>query len=148
MNALIVRIQVLAKSLLAKLTALLAILVVASQQLPTFPDAPAWIQRDLVSAIAMLTVAIAQVRKHTPVDDSQVGLLPPKGPGTPTIDATGAVHVPDTGSTTVHVILAVIAIVCGALILFVGIGAITMNGTAPWTVVGIGLIAAGLALVV
>lgn len=95
MNDLVTRIRVLVTSVIAALSALLAILVVISQQLENFPNVPDWITKLVGAAIAVIGVTILQVRRVTPVDDSQKGLLPPKGPATPTIDATGEVHRPD-----------------------------------------------------
>lgn len=81
--ALFKRIQVLANSAIAGLTAMLAILVALAQQLEGFAGVPEWVTRVLASVIAVLTVAVLQVRRVTPVDDSQKGLLPPKGPAVP-----------------------------------------------------------------
>lgn len=44
---------------------------------------PEWLTRTLASVIAVIAVVILQVRRVTPVSDSDKGLLPPKGPAVP-----------------------------------------------------------------
>lgn len=51
----------------------------------------------------------------------------------------------DKGDITAHIVLCVIGIVCGALLVLVGVGAITITGDAVWTIAGIGIVSASLA---
>lgn len=72
----------------------------------------------------------------------------PVYPGTGTVlpaQPLGGEQPLNRGQITVHVLLAVVAVVCGVLLLLVGLGAITMNGDAPLTIAGIGIATAGLA---
>jgi len=72
---------------------------------------------------------------------------PPTYAGTATKVVPAADNV-DRGDVTLHILLAVVAVVCGVLLIFVGVGAITINGTAGWTIAGMGVTAAGLGLLV
>jgi hypothetical protein len=112
MNDLVARIKVVAKSVLAWLTVIAAVLAAVAQELKDVDGIPAPVVQWLVTAAGVLTIVVFQVRAHTPVDVSQQGLLPPKGPGTPTLDADGQVHDPDAG-------LALIELLVGGLILLV-----------------------------
>lgn len=60
----------------------------------------------------------------------------------------GAEQPLDRGYITAHIVLAVVAVVCGVLLLLVGLGVITMNGDAPLTIAGLGITTAGLACLV
>lgn len=149
MNALLERAKVLYGSVLARLSALLIVLIFISDHIGAFGDVPPGVTQTLTKVIAGLTIIVFQVRKHTPVSAAQTGLLPPQGPGTPTVDVeSGQVHLPDAGNAQLHILLGIVAIVCGVLIILVGIGAITMHGTAPFTIIGIGITAAGLTALV
>jgi len=83
---LLTRARVLATSALSWLTAISAVLVVLAQQLEGVAGVPEWLTRTLASAIAVIGVIILQVRRVTPVDDADKGLLPPKGPAVETVD--------------------------------------------------------------
>lgn len=80
LSDLFVRVRVLATSALSWLTAISATLVVLAQQLDGVAGVPEWATRAIASAIAVIAAITLQVRRVTPVDDSQKGLLPPKGP--------------------------------------------------------------------
>lgn len=149
MTALLERAKVLYGSVLARLSALLIILVFISDHIGAFGDVPPGVTQTLTKVIAGLTIIVFQVRKHTPVSPAQTGLLPPQGPGTPTVDVqSGEVHLPDAGNVQLHILLGIIAVVCGVLIILVGMGAIVFTGTAGWTIAGIGITAAGLAVLI
>lgn len=85
--ALIKRIQVLATSAIAWLTVAVAVLTAGAQALDGVAGVPPVVTQWLARAIAVLTVIILQVRRVTPVDDKDKGLLPPKGPAVPAGDA-------------------------------------------------------------
>lgn len=87
LSDLFVRVRVLATSALSWLTAISATLVVLAQQLDGVAGVPEWATRFLASAIAVIAAITLQVRRVTPVDDSQKGLLPPKGPAVEVIPA-------------------------------------------------------------
>jgi len=88
-NDLFTRARVLATSALSWLTATSAVLVVVAQQLDVVSvvgvDVPEWAPKVLASVIAVIGVIILQVRRVTPVDDADKGLLPPKGPAVETV---------------------------------------------------------------
>lgn len=52
---------------------------------------------------------------------------------------------PDQGDITVHIVLCVVGIVCGVLLVGVGIGAIAITGDSLWTIAGVGIVSASLA---
>lgn len=126
---------------------------------PAVPDS--YVQW-LVRVGGILTLIVATVRTHQKSDPGSVGLLTePKIPelvgqvlvmpngDTYDVQRRNRQDKPyDEGSVQVHILLGIIAVVCGVLIILVGIGAITMNGTAPWTIAGIGITAAGLTALV
>lgn len=118
MNDTVARIKTLLKSALAWLTIIAAILTGLAQQLKDVDGIPAPVVKWLVTAAAVLTIVVLQVRQHTPVDETQRGLLPPKGPATPTLDATGQVHDPDAGLSLVEVLVAAAIILFAAWVLF------------------------------
>lgn len=108
----ITRVKTIAKSVLAWLTIIAAIATGVAQQLKDVEGIPAPVLHWVVTIAAVLTIVVFQVRQHTPVDISQRGLLPPKGPATPSLDANAEVHVPNQG-------LALIEFLVGGAILIV-----------------------------
>lgn len=132
LSALIERVKVLASSALTWLTALLAVLVVLSQELGKFAGVPAGVTQVLASAIAVLTVAVFQVRRVTPVDATDKGLLPPKGPAVPAGDVAK-----DVGEVSIPTLLLVVAFVC--LVIFTLIAHGTFVSDEGFTWLGAGL---------
>lgn len=112
--AFVKRAQVLATSALSYLTTISAVLVVLAQQLDSIAGAPEWLTKLVAQAVIVVTAITLQVRRVTPVDDSQKGLLPPKGP------AVAVEDVPvDRGQIGLNTLFAVVA-----LVLFLVVGAI------------------------
>lgn len=107
---LITRVKVVLKSAITWLTIAAAVLTFVLQELKEVEGVPEWVTRYLASALGVITFIVLQVRAHTPVDDSQKGLLPPKGPGTPTLDAQGTVHDPDAGMSLVEGLIVVLVV--------------------------------------
>lgn len=132
--ALYKRAQVLATSALTWLTALLAVLIVLSQELGKFGDIPSSVTKIIASAIAVLTVAVFQVRRVTPVGDEDKGLLPPKGPAVPAGDVAN-----DVGEINLSTLLLVVAFVC--LVIFTLIAHGTFVSDEGFTWLGAGLAA-------
>ena len=131
--ALLKRAQVLATSALTYLTAISAVLVVLAQQLESVGGAPEWLTRAVASAAAVIAVAIAQVRRVTPVADVDKGLLPPKGP------AAEADPNRDVGEVGISLLLRIVALV---LFLIVGaIGATWITSAYVFAFLGFGLAA-------
>jgi hypothetical protein len=126
------RAQVLATSAIAWLTAILAILIAVANELGKFGDVPTWVTKGLASIIAVLTVAVFQVRRVTPVDDSDKGLLPPKGPAVPAGAAALDVQPADRGDITVGVLLRILAMVCFIIVIVIGAGWVTSAVIFAW----------------
>ncbi len=121
------RAQVLATSAIAWLSAISAILVVLAQQLEGVAGVPEWLTRTLASTIAVIGVIILQVRRVTPVDDSDKGLLPPKGPAVPAGAAALDVQPVDRGDITLSMLFLVIALVLFLIVGAIGAGWITSD---------------------
>ena len=126
------RAQVLATSAIAWLSAISAILVVLAQQLEGVAGVPEWLTRTLASTIAVIGVIILQVRRVTPVDDSDKGLLPPKGPAVPAGAAALDVQPVDRGDITVGVLLRILAMVCFIIVIVIGAGWVTSSVIFAW----------------
>lgn len=109
--ALLTRARVLATSALSWLTAISAALAVLAQQLDGVAGVPEGVTRALASAIAVLGAIILQVRRVTPVDDDQKGLLPPKGPAVEVDrDAMGPDVRRDAGLSFIEVVLILVIV--------------------------------------
>src|SRR6185436_5727019 len=121
------RAQVLATSAIAWLSAISAILVVLAQQLEGVAGVPEWLTRILASTIAVIGVIILQVRRVTPVDDSDKGLLPPKGPAVPAGAAALDVQPVDRGDITLSMLFLVVALVLFLIVGAIGAGWITSD---------------------
>jgi len=121
------RAQVLATSAIAWLSAISAILVVLAQQLEGVAGVPEWLTRTLASTIAVIGVIILQVRRVTPVDDSDKGLLPPKGPAVPAGAAALDVQPVDRGDITLSMLFLVVALVLFLIVGAIGAGWITSD---------------------
>jgi len=126
-EAFLKRAQVLATSAIAWLSAISAILVVLAQQLEGVAGVPEWLTRILASTIAVIGVIILQVRRVTPVDDSDKGLLPPKGPAVPAGAAALDVQPVDRGDITLSMLFLVVALVLFLIVGAIGAGWITSD---------------------
>lgn len=115
MTDLFTRIQVLARSALAWLTLLSAVLVALAQQLEGVHGVPEWVTRTLATVIPVLGVIIVQVRSVTPVEPDQRGLLPPQGPAVATTDAP---KVKDVGLGLVELLVGGAVLILLAWLLF------------------------------
>lgn len=122
MTDFITRAKTLLKSVLAWLTIIAAIATGLAQQLKGVDGIPAPVLQWVTTAAAVLTIVVFQVRQHTPVDESQRGLLPPKGPATPTLDADANVHVPNAGLALIELLVGGAILIALAYVLFVAIG--------------------------
>lgn len=101
--ALLKRVQVVATSAVAWLTAVSASLVVAAQLLDGIGGIPEWVTRGIASAVAVIAAVTLQVRRVTPVADADKGLLPPHGP------AAEADPNRDVGLSFIEVVLIIVA---------------------------------------
>lgn len=129
--ALLKRAQVLATSVLSWLTAISAVLVVLAQQLNGLAGVPEWATRAIASAIAVVGIAIAQVRRVTPVANADKGLLPPKGPAVPAQQL-------DAGQVGIGLLLGIVALVCLVVFTLVAHGTFTSDEGMTW--LGAGLV--------
>lgn len=137
LSALLTRVKVLASSALTYLTAISAILVALAQQLEGVAGVPSWLTRLLASAIAVIGVVILQVRRVTPVNDADKGLLPPKGPAVPAPPLD--VQPPDKGAITVSTLLMVLALVCLVIFTLIAHGTIVSDEGFTWLGGGLSL---------
>lgn len=109
MNELLARVRVLLGAAPTYLVALAAILTIVVDELAPFADDPAiaWVVRILGVILTIVGVAVAIVRRVTPVLPAERGLLPPPAPGARPLDA---------GRATLESVLVVLAIVVLAII--------------------------------
>lgn len=135
--ALLTRVKVLLGSALTKLSALLAVLVAIAQQIDKFGGVPAYVPRILASVIAVVTVAVFQVRRVTPVNDADKGLLPPKGPAVPAPPLD--VQPPDKGAITVSTLLLALALACFIIFTLIAHGTIVSDEGFTWLGGGLSL---------
>jgi hypothetical protein len=109
--ALIKRAKVLAGSAVARLTTVASALIVFAQSLDGVGGIPAWVPKLAVSLAVLITSVVFQVRRVTPVDDSDKGLLPPKGPAVPAGDAA------DRGLGMIEVIVIIVAVAVAVVLI-------------------------------
>jgi len=133
MSDLFTRIRVLATSALSWLTAISAVLVVLAQQLEGVGAVPEWVTRAIATAIAVIGAAILMVRRVTPVDDADKGLLPPKGPAVETV----AGDVVDRGDVTLSLLFRLLALAAFVVVAVIGFDVITSVYALGW--LGLGL---------
>lgn len=108
MNELLARVRVLLGAAPTYLVALAAILTIVVDELAPFADDPAiaWVVRVLGVVLTIVGVAVAIVRRVTPVVPAERGLLPPPPPGAR----------PDAGRADLETVLVVLAILVLAVI--------------------------------